>query len=244
MTLSVNHPFSFPVISWQPEDHEDLTSRLVDGAAKLRTDVKGAVLSHAWRNVGSREMFEPQSDEEYAKHGYSSYKSGVSLFDAPWLEIFEPLHKAAFQACYRYIRETPWDKPDADLENLGMLNHSWVSVYGDGHFIPEHVHTDSHISWVFYGASNEDSGHIIFRHPAAPVFRMSYQEDAEMFYETFKMPPTVGSFIVFPSFMQHFTEQHFGDEDRIIYSGNFVFRSSVTGHGTAYRMTRVAKDEP
>jgi hypothetical protein len=73
---------------------------------------------------------------------------------------------------------------------------------------------------------------------------MSYQEDAELFFQTWKLPPKVGYFYVFPSFMSHWTEQHFGEGDRIIYSGNFVFKRSVTGHGTLHRTSRVAKDEP
>ena len=182
--------------------------------------------------------------KEYDKHGYSSYKSGISLFSDPFVKDFKDLHDHAFEACYRYINASNWDKPDANSDDLGMLNHAWVSIYGNGHFIPEHVHTDSHLSWVFYGASDGETGKIIFRNPAAPVFRMSYQEDAELFFETWKLPPEVGCFYVFPSFMSHWTEQHLGEGDRIIYSGNFVFKRSVTGHGTFHRASRIAKDEP
>lgn len=243
MDYEADHPFSFPIVKWKPDNHEELTTALVDNAYKLKNgNVKGAVLSHGWRNATTREMNLVDDKDDYEKHGYSSYRSGISLFADPYIDQFKDLHDAAFQACYRYINASNWDKPDADLDNLGLLNHAWVSIYGNGHFIPEHVHTDSHLSWVFYGASDGDTGKIIFRNPAAPVFRMSYQEDAELFFETWKLPPEVGCFYVFPSFMSHWTEQHLGDDDRIIYSGNFVFTRSVTGHGTLHRTSRVADE--
>ena len=243
MDYAIDQPFCFPIIRYKPEKWESLAQTLCEQAEKLKEDPKlGAKLSHAWRNEGTFEMQTAEKKEDYDEHGYSSYRSGISLFSEPWLTPFKEIHEEAFQACYRYCSASPfWVEKymkDADLENLGLLNHAWVSIYGKGHFIPEHVHTDSHLSWVFYGASDGETGKIIFRNTANAHFRMLYNDDASLFCETWKLPPEVGCFYVFPSFMNHYTEQHQGDEDRIIYSGNFVFRQSVIGSGTQYRMNQ------
>jgi len=200
---------------------------LCDLAQELKKDETklGAVLSHQWEKGGTANAV-----EDYENGGYTSYRSGINLFKEPYREKFMPLHEAALEACFNYVAQTPWQNQDNNPPE-GLLTHAWVSIYGKDHFVPEHIHTDSHISFVFYGASDEETGHIRFRNPAAQSFRMSHTLAAEMFCEVYAFPPKVGHFIVFPSFMSHYTDQHKGDQDRIIYSGNFVFRRTYLGDG-------------
>jgi uncharacterized protein (TIGR02466 family) len=212
--IEVHTPFQFSVMKVAPQNAGDLIALLCAKAKSLQEeDAKGGILSEKWKD-GIR----ANSPDEYKQGGYTSFYT-QNLFS---MQDMAPLHDAAIGCFYEYTKM-------CGLEGPGFLDHSWVSCYGNGHFVPGHVHPNAHLSCVFYGESSTDSGHITFYNPALPIYQMLYDNGARYFTDKITLPAEKGCFYIFPSFMQHETSPHLSDETRIIYSANYILTKSRLG---------------
>lgn len=150
------------------------------------------------------------SSEDFKQHGFTSFYS-VNLGKR---QDFDFINKAAMQVFAYYLKSV-------GKTNLGMrLDNAWSSVYGQGHFVPQHTHPLSHLSLVYYAAATDGTGKIIFDNPARGHFEHFYPPEVSWLHPRFSIQPKKGMFIVFPSYLVHQTEPHCSDELRVIYSAN------------------------
>jgi uncharacterized protein (TIGR02466 family) len=213
--ISAINPFSFPILEFVPPHANELVETVRKNANFLQSsDSNGGVLSDGW-SEGKR----ASSVDDYSSGGYTSFYSR-RIMDMP---EFEGIHNAAVEAFQAYCSVI------GRGDEAFYLQHSWVSVYGKGHFVPEHIHTFSHLSCVFYAAANENTGNIVFKNPALPIYGMCQDQHASLFCDVQKLPPKVGSFYVFPSFMPHYTEKHEAEDKRVIFSSNAALTKSYLG---------------
>ncbi len=213
--MDVINPFYFPIIEFIPENAEQLAADVRERTLEFeKSDQSGGILSEGW-NRGGR----ASSSEDYASGGYTSFYT-QRIMEMP---EFEGIHRAAVDAFNNYVH----------VMGRGgepfYVQHSWVSSYGEGHFVPEHIHTFSHLSCVFYAHAVENTGAIVFKNPALPIYGMCQDQHSSLFNDIQRLAPKVGSFYVFPSFMPHYTEKHESDEKRVIFSANMILTKSYLG---------------
>ena len=206
--MTFANPFGFPIFYEVVENGEELADNLCKDAYDLRNkDPNGKLISHAWNKFDRA-----KSPEDYKEHGYTSH--GKYRLDED--ERFHPVHQALVKQIEKYTK-------NLDADPAFRLTNSWVSIYGKGHFAPEHIHSFAHLACVFYGATSEGTGEIVFRNPASPSYNMIYGNGFHLWNDKYTPCPQKGSVVVFPAHMAHYTNPHMADEDRIILSTNVEF---------------------
>ena len=220
--MNVNLPFVFPIIEYQPDNGLAIAEALRLQVKQLeQNDQHGGILSEGW-NTGAR----ASSSEDYKKGGYTSFYTH-RIMDMP---EFSDVHHAALEAFSNYLKFMK-----REVEPF-FLPNSWVSSYGPGHFVPQHIHQLSHLSCVFYAAATEGTGMIVFKNPAHHVYGMLQSQFSYIFPPAYRLQPKVGHFLVFPSFMPHYTEWPApGSEDTELG----VLMEPEVDHGEAEVYTRV-----
>ncbi|MCB1670224.1 MAG: putative 2OG-Fe(II) oxygenase [Gammaproteobacteria bacterium] len=199
--------FSHPVVTIDDyPDSEAIADRFFEKSLALMEEYPDAgLISSAWHS-GQR----ARSREDIEKHGFTSFYN-VNLGKR---EDFHFMNQAAMAVFAQYLRVV-------GKSNLGMrLDNAWASVYGKGHFVPEHTHPLSHLSMAFYAAATEGTGRIVFENPSRGHFQHFYPPEISWMHYRYSIQPKKGLFVVFPSYLVHHTEPHESDEYRVIYSAN------------------------
>jgi uncharacterized protein (TIGR02466 family) len=106
----------------------------------------------------------------------------------------------------------------------------WTTIYPTGCFVPEHVHSNSLLSGVFYAKAPEDCGNIVFHDPSWVTKTMFLHQSKPVFpgvctKQTEK--PETGLMLLFPSWLPHKTLPNNSTEDRIIVSFNIGFSNGA-----------------
>jgi len=101
----------------------------------------------------------------------------------------------------------------------------WFNVNPKSGFNIPHVHGGI-VSGVYYVASKENSGNIVFKNPASNIvyhceadFVNSYNEVNS---SSWCFSPKPGLLLLFPSWLEHYVHPNLNDEDRISISFNVV----------------------
>ncbi|HDZ07461.1 putative 2OG-Fe(II) oxygenase [Pseudohongiella sp.] len=199
--------FSHPVITLDDyPDSEAIADRFYDQAMALVQEYPDAgLISDAWHS-GRR----AQSPDDIKQHGFTSFYN-VNLAKR---DDFAFINKAAMEVFDQYLRVV-------GKTGLGMrLDSAWSSVYGRGHYVPQHTHPMSHLSMVYYAAATEGTGQLVFENPARAHFQHFYPPEISWMPYRYSVQPKKGLFVVFPSYLVHNTEPHDSDDLRVIYSAN------------------------
>ena len=203
-------PFQFPILVEVLKDGISLADEFCLLSGRLQAeDSNGGLLSSAWKD-----QRKAKTTEDYDKFGYTSFYNS-NLATKP---EFNEIHKATVKQVQKYLAVMGTKKISFNLSN------SWVSIYGKGHFVPEHIHPLAHLSVVFYAAATEGTGEIVFKNPAYSAYAMNYVADTAIFNDEMPIQPQKGMMIVFPSFIPHFTKSHEADAKRVIFSTNAEFK--------------------
>lgn len=118
---------------------------------------------------------------------------------------------------------------DKFTDTLGLhdvnLDNMWININGKNHYNAPHTHPAAVISGVFYVRVPEDSGNIVFMHPALNLLERDWSKrqnrDTGHNSETFMMQPKENLLLLFPSWVNHSVESNQNDENRISISFNF-----------------------
>lgn len=199
--------FSHPVITIDDFPELDaIADKFYDKAMQLKAEYPDAgLISDAWHS-GQR----AKSPQDIEQHGFTSFYN-VNLVNRP---DFDFMNRAAMAVFAEYMRVV--GKPEVGMH----LGSAWASIYGRGHYIPQHTHPMAHLSMVFYAAATEGTGQLIFENPARGHFQHFYPPEICWMPYRFSVQPKKGLFVVFPSYLTHNTEPHQSDEYRVIYSAN------------------------
>jgi uncharacterized protein (TIGR02466 family) len=199
--------FSHPIITL--DDYpgaNEIAERFYEKSMQLMTDYPDAgLISDAWHS-GRR----ASGPEDIKQHGFTSYYSE----NLTRRTDFDFINQAALDAFGQYLRVV--GKIGAPIR----MGNAWASVYGRGHYIPQHTHPLSHLSLVFYAAATAGTGRLVFENPAIANFQHFYPPEICWMPYHFSVQPQKGLFVVFPSYLVHNTDPHESDELRVIYSAN------------------------
>lgn len=200
-------------------DAEDIADEFATLATGLRKDdPNGGLISDAWKDSELA-----KNPDDFEKYGYTSFYN----FNLALEKGFERVHELTVLGISKYLDEFA----HTNL-NFKLLN-SWSSIYGRGHYIPEHIHSHSHFSVVFYADASEGTGEIVFRNPMYPSYGMMFTGTQAFFNDNTVVQPKKGMMIIFPSFVPHYTKRHMDDKERIIFSCNAQITDSHIPHQSA-----------
>jgi len=173
----------------------------------IETASNAGLVSEGW-NYAKRSS----SKEDFNNYGVTSFNSN-SLLDLPeWKEVIDFLYDFA---------NTMISTVNDSNKNIKFVN-SWVTIYPPKTYVPEHIHSNSLLSGVFYAKVSNNCGNLIFKDPAAVAKTMCIADIN--YFPTVKTIYThiveQGQMIIFPSWLPHLTEQNHSDSDRIMVSFN------------------------
>ena len=156
------------------------------------------------------------------KHGYPGYTSFASEFDLPqMIPAFQKLVREIDKHAAAFAKELHWDirggKPICDS--------IWVNVMPEGGSHTSHIHTNSVISGTYYVAVPQGAGPIVFEDPrhammmaAPPRLASAPREFMSQVSET----PTVGTVLLWESWLRHEVPLNKAEGARISVSFNYV----------------------
>jgi len=155
----------------------------------------------------------PSSEqEEFDKHGVTSFNSGNLLEKEEWAEVSAFIYDFA-----NTMVRSMYDGPN----RLSLIN-MWTTVYPEGAFVPEHIHANSLLSGVFYVKAEENCGNIVFHDPAY-IAKTMFVRDKYSFptvNTNFEHQVRAGNMVIFPSWLPHATLANKSGQNRIILSFN------------------------
>jgi uncharacterized protein (TIGR02466 family) len=184
--------------------NQAMALEIVTRAYQLRSGMtEGKLVSDHW-DLGSNSS-DPQ---DFATHGVTSFNSTESLNQLPeWNTV------TAFIA----------DFSATMLKSIGAdakITNMWTTIYPQGAFVPEHVHSNSVFSGVFYAKAEPQCGEIVFHDPAWVAKTMHLKNVNNSHSTKYKVAPETGLMLIFPSWLPHRTLPNRSGEDRIMISFN------------------------
>jgi uncharacterized protein (TIGR02466 family) len=207
MSTFLSGIFATPLLIGNSHDI-DIREKICALALQFRENAHDAKLvSEGW-NYGRSSS----SQEDFNQYGVTSFSSQSLLDDPDWKDVMTFLYDFA-NAMIASVNNT-----------TGVMSfvNSWVTIYPPGTYIPEHIHSNSMLSGVFYAKVPEKAGNLLFKDPSA-VAKTMYTRH----YNDFPTVPTIhthvveeGQMIIFPSWLPHMTEINKSQDNRIMVSFN------------------------
>ncbi len=176
-------------------------------AYQLRSQLsEGRLVSDDW-NLGASSS-DPQA---WATHGVTSFSTIDSLHQLPdWHTVTAFIEDFAATM----------------LGSIGAYNlkltNMWTTIYPQGAFIPEHVHSNSVFSGVLYAQANPLCGETVFHDPAW-VSKTMYLKEGHRGPDTkYHVTAETGLMVIFPGWLPHRSLPNRSSQDRIIVSFNLA----------------------
>lgn len=206
--------FSTPLLIGK-SDNPTICAKICELALQFKENaVEAALVSEGW-NYGKVSS----AQDDFDKYGVTSFKSGSLLDNPDWAEVLDFIQDFA---------ATMIGSVNNTNSRVKFLN-SWVTIYPPGTYVPEHVHSNSMLSGVFYAKVPEGAGDLLFKDPSA-VAKTMYIHD----YNTFPTVTTThthkveeNQMIIFPSWLPHLTSVNRATENRIMVSFNIDMKDAT-----------------
>ena len=111
------------------------------------------------------------------------------------------------------------------IKNRLSIQNMWVNINGYKDYNIEHTHPGATISGVYYSQTEQDSGDIIFIHPAKDSLihdwdNRDWQEYNQYNSLTWWFTPSVNKLFLFPSWLKHYVKPNLNNKERISISFN------------------------
>jgi uncharacterized protein (TIGR02466 family) len=186
----------------------DIQEKAISLAYNFKSDATNASLvSDEW-NRGHKSS----NQKDFDKYGVTSFTSCNLTELSEWKSVCEFILNFA-----KTMVASVYDNPD----NIYLTN-MWTTIYPTGAYVPEHTHSNSLLSGVFYVKAPENCGNIVFHDPSFIAKTMMIHKIDQFPTVDTKFIQEVedGMMILFPSWLPHMTLKNDSKEDRIILSFN------------------------
>ena len=205
MSTFLQNIFATPILKGH-SSNQAIPLEIVTRAYQLRSELTQAKLVSDHWDLGTLSS-DPQ---DFATHGVTSFNSTESL-----------------------NLLSDWDNVTAFIEDFAVtmlssigcddvkINKMWTTIYPQGAFVPEHVHSNSLFSGVFYAKAEPLCGEIVFHDPAWISKTMSSKDGYHSHNNAkYNVTPETGLMVIFPGWLPHRTLPNRSGEDRIMISFN------------------------
>ena len=154
----------------------------------------------------------PENKSYSVKNGW---QGDVSLFQD---SLFGKLGESVQQIFSRVLKEIAPDK------NINFIIKAWANIQDQVGYNEAHVHPFSLFSAVYYLKVLNKSGRLCFKDPRLGlqnhIFATPTSPPPPNNYSTIKIQPQEGLLIIFPSWLEHFTEVNYDSAERISIAMN------------------------
>lgn len=116
------------------------------------------------------------------------------------------------------------------------ITTSWATKTETTGYCQSHNHKNSFYSCVLYLDDYNDGGELVFENTGVrpDPFMLNDPVEWNIYnFETFKIKPQKNLIVFFPSYLRHYTTQHYGSNDRYSVAVNF-FPTGKIGYGDSY----------
>jgi uncharacterized protein (TIGR02466 family) len=109
-----------------------------------------------------------------------------------------------------------------------VLGNVWFNENGYMNYNDYHIHSGCVLSGVWYLATPEDCGNLIFYHPRRELLSVDWNNTSMNGYNTmnsysYSLKPSVNRLVLFPSWLEHSVEPNLNPtKKRISFSFNFI----------------------
>ncbi len=127
--------------------------------------------------------------------------------------------------CYDYFKV----KRNAKID----VTNSWINIHKPKDWGQSHIHGNSILSGVYYLNTPSESGDISFNRPMTSsmpfnsMFHMDWSEVNMQNCDNYKLTPSQGMIVIFPSWLQHAITRNNTQEDRYSLAFNVWFRGNI-----------------
>ncbi len=117
-----------------------------------------------------------------------------------------------------------------DRFKMMEIENSWINVSKPSGFQFRHTHEPSMVSGVYYHKTSGDDGNIVFESPNPYFNAYDFPNNGAQFQKSVEYAPSVGSILLFPSWLAHYVDVNKTQEERISLSFNLkLLRDPVRG---------------
>ena len=151
MSTFLQNIFATPILKGH-SSNQAIPLEIVTRAYQLRAGMtQGKLVSDQW------ELGINSSDpQDFATHGVTSFNSTESLNQLPeWNTVTAFIEDFAGTMISSI-------EPAGNIKLINM----WTTIYPPGAFVPEHIHSNSLFSGVFYAKAEPQCGETVFHDPA------------------------------------------------------------------------------
>lgn len=109
-----------------------------------------------------------------------------------------------------------------------ILLNSWINLAQPGNYQEYHIHTNSHISVVYFIKIPKDSGSLVFRSHSADkdMLELPTTELTPPSFKTWRVEPVENKLVMFKSNLSHMVERNKSNEDRVTIAMNFFLKEN------------------
>tara|TARA_E500000081_G_scaffold131301_1_gene141516 strand:- start:318 stop:968 length:651 start_codon:yes stop_codon:yes gene_type:complete len=207
--------FESPVYAGECKNY-DICEEICALAAKHEEQTKNLrLISDGW-NAQTR----TDDKELREKHGVTSHGTNDQLHLLEEWERPTNLIIGMAKELLKHADQEHWYSSRAAIESM------WYSMYPEGGYIPEHIHSNVAYSGVFYAKAEHDAGNLVFQDPAWHLKSAVWVNDAPAQAQAItkrQFPVYTGVMFVFPGWLPHSTMPNNSGEDRVIVGFNLSF---------------------
>lgn len=106
------------------------------------------------------------------------------------------------------------------LDKKISIKNAWANINRKDNFNYPHFHPKALFSGVYYVKAEENSGSLILKRPDIQEHYVD-ELNSEYTQKNFGFVPKQGTFVLFPSYINHYVEQNLSTKERISIAINF-----------------------
>jgi len=194
--------FPVTILDATLDDSNNINSMLVPKLYELFNTIDSKrMLSHDWKDF--------VLTDKPSKSGYSSFNDNDLSTNFDFKFFFDKLSILVTEFLSQLGYTGRW-----------KFENAWSNIYPADAFVPLHDHRGMHWSGVYYVEAAEHCGDLILVDPKEYALANEPENTMYRGNNDFRVEPTPGKVLIFPSYIKHETAPNKSNSDRIIISFN------------------------
>ena len=112
------------------------------------------------------------------------------------------------------------------VEKTLSIENMWININNYKDYNIEHTHPGSILSGVYYSQVSDNSGNLVFIHPAKDVMVYDWDncdwQEYNKYSSSWWFTPSINKLFLFPSWLKHYVMPNLNQEERISISFNII----------------------
>jgi uncharacterized protein (TIGR02466 family) len=150
-------------------------------------------------------------------------ESGRDYDGAGWQTPHDLHRRPAFHAFFEGVQRVMAECSKAELlppEQRASISGAWSNIEAPGDFVRIHMHPWSVWSGVYYAQVDDKTGDIYFEDPRPGAKATVWPHAQKLTRGTVQFRPRPGMMLLFPSYLEHYTDPNRSTRERICLAFN------------------------